>query len=377
MNLLRFFNFIYKNSFFLFPIFLLINCSDFNKSSKIDLTEILDSFPRLSPKDFVLPKSSSNKKCPLICYYNNTLKVMFYTSNNMKGKFNCKSKEELITFYPHNLDSIFLVYNDSIITVNNKGVVLNSVHYENKFKYNQHNYSIGKLMYDYPNCSYINDKNVLLIQSNYYDNNWWSKDFFINSMIITGINVNNGKLTMFNNIKYPNQYFTNCYAEHLNYYFTINDKSEIIFSFEAIPSLFSFKINSTENNLKIIDFSGLNEVPTFDTSYSNDMNMIMEYHKNVNKFLKVIYDPYKDLYYRFYYLPTINFKQKEHGSFQSNFDTYLTVYNNNFKEIFKRNFGDSINPFGTFLSNKGLHIKSYKQSDKYEYYKILSFNNFY
>ncbi len=356
------------------PMYFISGCKD--KKVEISISESIDSFPRLTPKDAVVPRSSYNPKFSIACYYSIPIQTMFYKSEKGNGSFKCPSNQELISFYPHNLDSIFLFYKDSIKTYNSDGKVLNSIHYNNKITHNNTKFSIGKLMYDFPNLSYIAKSNTLIIPCNNFEYNWWYNEFFINSMPIVGIDVNNGNYTFYDNIKYPIQYTKNCYAEQFNYSYTFKGDSEIFFSYNALPNLYSYKLKDTTEEVNIITLSkNLPYMPIYDTAYSEDLNMVMEYCKNVPSYLKIMYDPYKNIYYRFHYLPTKNAKQKAHGSFQALFDAILTIYNDKFQEIKQYNFGDAVNPYGTFVTKSGLHIKLFKPSPLYEYYKIISINS--
>ena len=124
-----------------------------------------------------------------------------------------------------------------------------------------------------------------------------------------------------------------------------------------------------------ISLTNLKEAPQYDRKYNEDLNMVLQYQKRIDTYWKIIYDPYKKVFYRFHTQPTNNEIQKKHGSYQSNFDVILIIYNEKFEELKRLNLGDSVNHYGSFVSYKGIHLKMYKPSPNYEYFKIISISN--
>ena len=266
------------------------------------------------------------------------------------------------------------MFRDSVIVYNAKGEVLKSIFYQRKFTHNGVLYRIGKTVLDVPNLCYNNKQQLLYLPCSNSETNWWEKDFFRNSMLIVGLNIKSGLIQHFPLVRYPVEYSDECYGELANYFYTLKDYNDMYISFNALPSVYKYTLSSDRPEGLKISLPDLKNVPVYDTGYKEDLNIVLEYQKRIDTYWKIIYDPFRKLFYRFHTQPTLNPQQKTHGSYPSNFDVILIIYDEEFNELKRFNFGDSVNHYGTFISYKGLHLKMFRPSDQYEYFKILHFS---
>lgn len=355
------------------PMFFLNGCLD--KSNIYTIKECIDSIPRLTPDDAVIPKSSFNPNLSLICYYDALINTIYFETQNKKGNFKIKSHGELVTFHPHNLDSIFFLYNDTVALYNSSGKLLKTMYYKRKFEYNGINFKIGKTMIDFPNIAYDNQRGILFLPCTNYETNWWDLEYFKRSMLLVGLEIKTGNVVYYPLIKYPIEYSTNFYGESFNFFYTLKNNNELYISYNALPDVFKYCLAKSPIDVEKISLTNLKEAPQYDKKYNEDLNMVLQYQKRIDTYWKIIYDPYKKVFYRFHTQPTNNEIQKKHGSYQSNFDVILIIYNEKFEELKRLNLGDSVNHYGSFVSYKGIHIKMYKPSPNYEYFKIISISN--
>jgi len=106
-----------------------------------------------------------------------------------------------------------------------------------------------------------------------------------------------------------------------------------------------------------------------------DISSAIQYNYNTTSYYNISYEPFNKLYVRSALTPTANRKQKIRGvSYNSKFDYWLFVYDDNFRELWRHNFGDGLNPSNYYLSKEKLSIRSYKPSQSYEYFQNITIN---
>lgn len=179
---------------------------------------------------------------------------------------------------------------------------------------------------------------------------------------------------------FPQNHREHSYGQSVFPYRVIRDSLHII-SFQSNDSLFVYNRNSN----RLIRYFGKSRYQSadfipFDTSYKEDLERMREYLVVSPIYQKLLYDPYKKLYYRFFVeeQPLMN----DSGVINSIFtkDVILMVFNEDFEIIGEKNIGTSYSCFFSFVTPRGLYIRKYDtrsssdQNPRNEKFTIFSWN---
>jgi len=291
--------------------------------------------------------------------------------------FNDTAVAGLIQFYVHNLDSIFLLTENWLLITDTTGVV----------KY--------KKQTSLPLKDADGGEVYLMDVSNqfplYFDAS--KKELYLHIMCNCGLedpgfytkrveaklHLANGQVTILN-YHFPESYRLAFYGQNVFPFRVVNGPLHIT-SFESDDSLYVFNRNNNSikkypcrSRYQKIDFI------SFDSSFYNSDNRIdrLSEHMTVSPaYKKILFDPYRNLYYRFF-LREIPLKD-EKGIYNNLLkkDIIIMVLDNNFNIIEERNIGSSYMPYYSFVTRKGLYVGTAPKKNanpKYAYFSIFSWN---
>lgn len=159
--------------------------------------------------------------------------------------------------------------------------------------------------------------------------------------------------------EYPDQYRENYFGFFQDFEFT-QAKDQLLTVFPVTPSLYVFSL--TGSSTEIIggepSISALRTDPLEYRSCNEDDVKMRHYVENI-QFHKLLYDPYRDLYYRFHHGDAKS--KKTDGTFKTinDKDQILTVFNSSFEIIKEVNLDDRRYPLlNTFVGPKGLYLNA-------------------
>ncbi len=355
------------------------NCVfEVSNNIEIELDSTMRNLYRIS--QFVLVDDT-----PFVTGYNKlTNQIDFFNLNLNKGTHSLRladmgpaSVGNLLSFYYHNKDSIFILGNYKIALVDINGNVLfnKSINRDNSAISQDENI-------DFLNVNIFNDPNDNSpIFFNSEDNSLY---FALHSVSYTkydpGYYTNPiaGRLSLGDNtfstfpITFPKNWLSNYYP--LNKPNVTFSKDKIIYSFKNSSKVYVYDIKSGHQNMyNCSSIYTPNEAKPLSPSDYGDPNADMLWISQNPEFKKMIYDPYKNVYYRFHYGPyPLKDIEREPGR---RGHVYLTVMDNNFKvlkEILLEKphvyFGAVVSPFGVLIN--------YSHSSENENLLILTAFNF-
>lgn len=107
-----------------------------------------------------------------------------------------------------------------------------------------------------------------------------------------------------NNIKISGLYgnYPDYYKNNSNYVYspvrTVGENAKLIYSFDDIEDIFIYDIHSGKYETKKLEVPFFKKNQVFDQSKSTDFNYISKYYTENDRFVNMIYDKYRNLYYR-------------------------------------------------------------------------------
>ncbi|HEY2720842.1 MAG TPA: DUF4221 family protein [Chitinophagaceae bacterium] len=336
-----------------------------------------------------------NKKFNVITVSGTSYFQGYNTSNNELLLFNLNEKipefkiklainftdttvGSLIQFYIYNPDTIFLLTENHILIVDTAG----------KVKYDKNIGSFLKDMgeedvfpFDYGNYFplYFDSRNRDLLMHLMCNCDFFNPSYFTKK-IEAKLSLASGKITTFD-YHFPERYKHNFYGQNIFPFRIVNGPLNIV-SFESDDSLYVF--NRETNSLKKYKsrsrYQETNFI-SFDTSFYNNNNRIdrLTEHITVSPiYEKILFDPYRNLYYRFF-LREMSLKN-EKGIYNNplNKDLVIMVLDKNFNIIQENNIGSSYLWYYSFVTPKGLYIqkKSYNlpqnSNPNYAYFSVFT-----
>ena len=341
-----------------------------NKEVKIGS---IDSFSRLFPLDYSLFREYESGSDTLRVQYKPIQSVFFIKHNSQPARV-IRTKK-MLSFDIFDKQTIFGIGEDSIYFFNITGNTPRTLALNNTFEHNNHTYIHFTGVKDFYRLALNNKRTKLYLPTYLRESNYWKKDFFENAALITEIDLITGKKVVLDYIQYPKEYLENFYGEDYDFNYTVNHDDELVISFQALTNLFVYdlKKNAFKKQVKLHTF--LAPKPPFDEKYLKDISVAIRYNFNTTSYYNISYNPLSKHYFRMCLSPTKNEKRKEEGdSYSSKFDYWLFVYDENFNEVWKYNFGDNLNPSNYYLSRGKISIRSNKPSQTHEYFQNISIN---
>ncbi len=185
------------------------------------------------------------------------------------------------------------------------------------------------------------------------------------------IDVKTGKLRILP-LKYHDAYKTSLRFASFSYPYIISSKEYYVGAFGITPDL--VVLNKYTNEIKKIKIKHLNmqNVESFDTTKIKEKDYYDNHSDESINYFQIVYDPFRDLYYRFYMLP-LSKERNEDGLLKTYNDkiTCISVISNDFKIIGDVILSKDIFFKGWYSTSKGLmKIKFLRKSNKYVINKI-------
>lgn len=366
------------------PILLLL----FSCKNKIDLSDakseflvekgkfnlITDEFTNAYPevffnkKNFFLSVNSFNNSISVL---DTNSKVIYF--RNFKDIKVIDSNFKLTSAWFQNLDSIFVYSSNSnkIYLFNSKNDLLDS--------YNTSKKNIDKFHF-YP-LPEITTKQPPLVYNNYiYTTGFLGgemKGLDIKKRYIIS-KIDKDTILFYGN--YPSEYkntdWGGFHFRHIYNTEIVDDK--IYYSFPASSQIGVFNLeNDSFYFIKALpEIKNLvNPVPSkFQFKHVKDKDFLPRLFYSQNSFGPLIYDKYKNVFYRFLLKPTEKkFLDRDAVGPQAK---YLITYNRKFEMLGYNELAWEYSNFNFFVSEKGLHIQKIVQNDeKNMYFTIFNFND--
>lgn len=353
---------------------LLVKCQNEKVSLKYDKTS-----------DSLMLK---NESIMFFSYYDKETKADYYTSfrqgilsiQNLKTNemdsvifpesiLNSDSFGEINSYFVHSLDSIFFLQEYRVFLSDKNGQIffekpINQQEEEEQVFY--HNSASAYPIIYYPESNTINLRR-LNMKTNRFDKAYFDlKPDAYFSM--------ESDSTFIGEITFPSNFKKECWGDIHNYYKTTNNKLNV-FSFEADENLYVEDL-STKRIRKIACKSRFqkNRILPFDPKDSEESNMIFDYINVSQVYLKIMYDPFKNLYYRFFW------KENKIKDDKGNYTVYvdkelvLMVLDEDFNILDELDLKNEYHWFQSFVTSKGICIFKKNQPPKStKEYGIFSF----
>lgn len=183
---------------------------------------------------------------------------------------------------------------------------------------------------------------------------------FKNRPLIASYNLETSE-TKILNIRYPEYFTQNCWSEHqFPVTYTKNKKDQLVFSFQTGSALYVYDL-TTDSVITEINSGKSNyvsEIIPYTACDFADVTKYFKYLKSTARYRNIIYDEYKDVYYRLVSLPT---EQNPDGQRNQDILTPLSiiVLDNNFNKVMEKKLPNkTYDPNDFFLTVEGLWIST-------------------
>ncbi len=283
----------------------------------------------------------------------------------------------LFQFYVHNPDSIFLLTENWLLITDAAGVIKYKKYTGNPLKD-----ADGGEVY----LMDVSNQFPLFFDASKQDlylhimcNCGLEDPTYSTKRVEAKLHLANGEVTILN-YHFPERYHGAFYGQNVFPFRTVNGPFHII-SFESDDSLYVF--NNSLNSLKKYPcrsrYQRIDFIP-FDTSFYNSDNRVDRFNEHMTvspEYKKILFDPYRNLYYRFF-LREMPLKD-EKGIYNNPLkkDVIIMVLDNNFSIIEEKNIGSSYLPYYSFVTRKGLYVGTTPPKNvnsKYAYFSVFSWN---
>ena len=177
------------------------------------------------------------------------------------------------------------------------------------------------------------------------------------------------------NVPFPEKYKTNYYGDAMHVFREIKGDS-LIFTFNADPYVTIFNKNNAQiTKVYLKSKFQKKEIKPLDKKYMPDINKRVEHLAVSPLYMKLIYDKYKKLFYRFFLREQ---KLKNANDIYNTFgdkELVIMVLDSNLKLIFEFNLGKGYLWHYSFVDKNGLHVLKDKRDgttnlSEYEKQKI-------
>ncbi len=290
-------------------------------------------------KNKILISSLSSRK--LI----DTINVLF--DNKQTEKYGSIS-----SFCFNGKDSLYLLLSRAILFIKNKK--LTKTIFINELDTVQYNKMRFANLEDAP--IYYDKKTNELIGQIYCSKCKQVDSAFYKSNILGHISLETGKLKTYN-ITFSEKYISDYYGFANHVYIQSRDSFSIV-SFPCEEKM--FELNRFTNNITSIYEKSIYQTAkasALDRSLSDSREEKMRHLTTVPYYSQILYDPYRELYYRFF-LKNITLKNKD-GKYNTFKDKgiVLMVINKEFVVLNEYELNNNLNPYFSFVTKEGLFIK--------------------
>jgi len=179
------------------------------------------------------------------------------------------------------------------------------------------------------------------------------------------------------NIKYPNEYFSKIATSHHSFTLKTIKGDSTIYSFPLSDTIYIYNSNNILISKRLYgtpDFQGFVELPP-----GNPFNEQYKFVVSQNSYARLLYDKYRDVYYRFFIIQR-NLTEEDRSTKDNSKNKFaVLVYDNNFNLIKQVEFpSNKYFHYSSFVAIDGLYIpltnKDYEGlSDEYVQYDIFEF----
>lgn len=303
-----------------------------------------------------------NNKTRYIAFYNGDVNAIYiYNFENKKNEYKIKlfteggnSVGRAKGFYIHNFDSIFVpsMERESLYILDIKGLVKKRIKYPKRtndfvqLKFETNNMPIYENGFLYcPNLSEDHSTEILNIQKEI----WEKATNFPDS---------------YKNVFFASPHFYRCYRAY-------NEKKKL-FCFSFPVEDFVYTSNNTKDIVAKHYAGGYNVVkvkPTGKLSFLSFSDSDLNFKKSYS-YLSIIYDKYRDLYYRIMQHPISEENLNSNDQLKKSFkNTSIIILNSNLEkvgeyEVPKYTYGSSM----IFVTKEGLNMVNFKKSKENEDY---------
>ena len=358
-------------------ITIVLSCNDASKRASCNITVSfgLDSIDILPSLENKLYQVSTVRDSSFFAYYSpkrNSICVINLDNKRIKKILNVTHLgKRLRSFKFINDDSIFLLFNDQLKLVNIKGDVLSETRFNEYRPENSFNMIIDDY-FGYMPLYYNQAKGEIYVNQHPFNINFWNIDFF-KAPVECAINVKTGAITDLN-LYYPEIYKKKNYGNAF-YYYREYDDGNLIYSFQASPDIMVYNLEKHSTSTTGTKSELHKDIMPFDTLYKEDLNMVADHLIGNPLYLKIMYDTYKKLYYRFYYDGA---EPGKNGRFRTFADKklYLIVYDSSFRTVKHIKLDKEQIWSFSFITPNGLYIQNEPKSEneKNIYFKVYNFS---
>ncbi|MDO6436620.1 DUF4221 family protein [Cyclobacterium sp. 1_MG-2023] len=178
-----------------------------------------------------------------------------------------------------------------------------------------------------------------------------------NILLASEFEIDNNTLIFPANMCYPKSYLQKgLISYHTNFSRIINDRNEWIYSFAGSDSLYIYDINYILKSQVAAKSKAINNIPKFDR-YPGEINS-MEMCIKSGSYGRIIYDKFKNNYYRIVQLPR-EYEPNQDYDVNALAKCAFSVikFDEQFNKISETNFNEKIYDMNCiFITNKGLNI---------------------
>lgn len=287
-------------------------------------------------------------------------------SDDVAGRF--------IQFDIYGLDSIFVITENNIFIINAAGkIIYNKKVNDPIVDDNGYDYRLWDNDNLFP-LEYNTNSKELLIRA--IGNCSFLDPGYTRRRIEVALNLTDNTIRFYS-YGFPDSYRQNYFGQAVFPYRVVNGVYDIVsFPYDDSLSVFNrqtgeFKRKECRSKFQEIDF-----IP-YDTAFSYDIERMKEHHTVLPMYPRILYDKYKNRYYRFFQKEQLLKDAK--GEYRELFvkDLIIMILDNNFNVLHEENLGNAYFGYYSFVSPKGLYIWKYEKSEKniYKDYSVFSVFN--
>ncbi len=362
-----------KNSIFIYVILLVAGVSCSSKAVKVAETNDFRNKFNISKIDSVNRNLLSqhlnyNIEGSIVALLPDSQKIVVYSADmkTVKDSIDLKIYNISSTIgaaYLLNFDSIFLLDFDTLFLCSREKVIYKKVLKDSKDivlmqSATQHYFPF-----------YIND-NVLYIQR-YYPACYEQQRVCGKEEVEAAYNLSSNQAKRLN-ITYPDYFNKNEYTVSLRSCARIHHDSLHIYSFKVSPEVYVMNMNTHAKDTLNLACSIQNEIKPFSAlsrkKTDGKSQSVYDYFSTVSRYIHLIYDPYRKLYYRIYFHGQE--LKDENGLFNEYLSrkTFLLIFNSDFEKMAEIELDTKKYNHDLFPTSQGIAIpRRTKVNEKYQY----------
>lgn len=307
-------------------------------------------------------------------YDNSDGHLLYLISNNHRLYFFNNQNHQLTDITPNfisiedafikNLDSIFILYKNRILIADTARKVKSII----DLNVEQIYFSANKL---FP--MYVIDTLIFLFQyPNFVINNLKAYQKYISTSREFCYDFKNNRIIKNDNLgKYPNEVKNN-FQYIFNPYRIIDDKGNIIYSFETSDTIWLYNLYTKNYSKKYVHSHYFKTNSTFNFNQINNYEYISQYLIENSRYYVLYYDSYRHLYYRII-LHSYLYKDKDKINLRTDVPWSILVCDTNFKVLHEVSFDKQTYYFThLIITEQGVLLKKYNYENEYT---LFNFSN--